>query len=108
MTAKPPIDAYSKDWGKCPPLGGQQRLGLRPAQTGFEHRGHRLAIHRDQPVHPHQVQTHHAVEAIPVRDQTAHDGGSTPERNQGHVLAHAPGEQRLDLRSAAGTHHHVG
>ena len=86
---------------------GQQRLGLRPTEAGLEGGGHRVGVDGEQPVEADQVEGHHAGEVATASDQAADDGGAAAERDQRHVVGHAPVDQRCHLLVRARADHGV-
>ena len=83
-------------------LGGEQRLGLGPAQARLEGGGHRDVVDGQQSLHPHQVETEHPREALASGDQAPGDRRTAPEGHDGQVVLHRDGEDRGHLVVAAG------
>ena len=90
------------------PVLGQQRLGLRAAETGLEGRGHRVGVDGEQLVEADQVEGDDAGEALAAGDQAADDRGAAAEGDQGDVPLDGPGDQGRDLVVRAGPDDGVG
>ena len=111
MTAKPPIEAYSKDCGKCPsvrPCSASSASACRAAQAGLEGRGHRVGVDGEQLVEADQVERDDAGEALAAGDQAADDRGAATEGHQRDVALDGPGDQGGDLVVRAGAYDGVG
>ena len=87
---------------------GEQRLGLGAAQAGLEGGGHRLLVDRQQPLHPDQVETHHAGVRRTRRDETTGDRRPATEGHDREPVGVGDGEERLDLGPVDRAHDHVG
>nr|BFE81428.1 hypothetical protein GCM10020093_040290 [Planobispora longispora] len=89
-------------------VGGQQFLGLRPAQTRLQLRDHRLGVHRDEPVEPGQVEGDDPGMPLTRRRQSADDRGAPAERDHRDPVRGADPQQLQHLVVRAGQQHGVG
>ena len=100
VTAKPPIEAYSKDCGKWPrvrPCSASSASACGPRRPGLEGGGHRVGVDREQPVEADQVERDHAGEPVAAGGEPADDRGPAAERHERDVALDGPRDQGRDL-----------
>ena len=86
----------------------EQGLGLGAAEAGLEGRRHRDRVHRDQPLHPDQVEADQAGVPLAPRGQAAGHRGPAAERNDREVVLDGVRQDRGDVVVAARSDHRVG